>query len=101
MIKHIVFFQLADEAEGRSKAENALLLKNEFEKLIDLIPVLRRIEVGINHPETPAGNYDLSLYCEFDSVEDLNIYQEHPDHKKVGALISKIRTGRACVDYEV
>ena len=32
MIKHIVFFQLADEDEGRSKAENALMLKKEFEK---------------------------------------------------------------------
>ena len=101
MIKHIVFFQLADEAEGRSKAENALMLKKEFEKLIDLIPDLKNIEVGINHPDTPASNYDLAVYCEFNSVEDLNIYQEHPEHKKVGAILSKIRTGRACVDYEV
>ncbi len=101
MIKHIVFFQLADEAEGKSKSENALMLKKEFEKLIDLIPVLKKIEVGINHPETPASNYDLALYCEFNSVEDLNTYQEHPEHKKVGAILSKMRTGRACVDYEV
>lgn len=77
------------------------MLKKEFEKLIDLIPVLKNIEVGINHPDTPASNYDLALYCEFNSVEDLNIYQEHPEHKKVGATLSKMRTGRVCVDYEV
>ena len=77
------------------------MLKKEFEKLNDLIPVLKNIEVGINHPDTPASNYDLALYCEFNSVEDLNIYQEHPEHKKVGAILSKMRTGRVCVDYEV
>ena len=77
------------------------MLKKEFEKLIGLIPVLKNIEVGINHPDTPASNYDLALYCEFNSVEDLNIYQEHPEHKKIGTIITKRRTGRACVFYEV
>ena len=101
MIKHIVFFQLADEAEGKTKAENAQIIKKGLEGLFGVIPELKKIEVGINHPDTPESNYDLSLYCEFDSVEDLNTYQEHPEHKKVGAIIYRVRTGRACVDYEV
>jgi hypothetical protein len=100
MIKHIVFFGLADEAEGKSKAENAAFIKSELEKLKNLIPQIRCIEVGINHADAPATNYDIALYCEFDSLTDLDIYQEHPEHKKVAAYIGKVRTSRACVDYE-
>ncbi len=101
MIKHIVFFNLADEAEGKTKLEHAQYIKRELEALIDTIPQLKKIEVGINHPETPQSNWDIALYSEFESVDDLNIYQEHPDHKKVGAYIAKVRTDRACVDYEI
>lgn len=100
MIKHIVCFQLANEAEGKTKAENAQIIKNSLENLVHLIPQAKKIEVGINHPETPSSNFDLILYCEFENVEDLNIYQEHPEHKKVGAYIAKVKTGRVCVDYE-
>lgn len=101
MIKHIVFFGIADQAEGKTKAENALYIKMELEKLIDLIPELKKIEVGINHPDAPDGNYDIALYSEFDSMADLEIYMNHPEHKRVGAYIGKVKTSRACVDYEV
>ncbi|MFV0471763.1 MAG: Dabb family protein [Paludibacteraceae bacterium] len=101
MIKHIVLFQLAEQAEGKTKAENAQLIKDGLENLIRYIPELKKIEVGINHPKTPSSNYDLTLYCEFESIHDLEVYQEHPEHKKVVTYIAKVRTGRACIDYEV
>lgn len=101
MIKHIVFFQLAEQAEGKTKAENAQIIREGLENLTQLIPELKKIEVGTNHPETPLSNYDIALYCEFDSVNDLNVYQEHPEHKKIAAFIGKVKIGRACVDYEI
>lgn len=101
MIKHIVFFGLADNAEGKTKAENALIIKSELENLKQLIPEIISIEVGINHSDAPQSNYDIALYSEFDSIETLNIYQEHPEHKRVGAYIAKVKTNRAAVDYEV
>lgn len=101
MIKHIVFFQLADEAEGKTKAENAQIIKKGLEGLFGIIPELKKIEVGVNHPDTPESNYDICLVSEFESVADLNIYIDHPEHKKVGSYIVKVKTGRVCVDYEV
>jgi len=101
MIKHIVFFGIADEAEGKSKQEIMQFIKQALENLIHLVPQLRKIEVGINHSEAPAGNFDLALYSEFDSMADLDAYQVHPEHKKVAAYIAKVKTSRACVDYEV
>jgi len=101
MIKHIVFFGLADNAEGKTKAENALKIKTELESLQHLIPQIKKIEVGINYPNAPKTNYDIALYSEFETFEDVDIYQEHPEHKKVAAYIGKVRVSRAAVDYEV
>jgi hypothetical protein len=101
MIKHNVFFGIAEEAEGKLKAEHMKFIKNELENLIHLIPELKSIEVGINHPDAPAGNYDLALCTEFDNMADLDTYQVHPEHKRVAAYIGKVKTSRACVDYEV
>jgi len=100
MIKHIVFFGLGDEAEGKTKAENATYIKAELEKLKNLIPEIQMIEVGINHQDAPAGNHDIVLYSEFKTMADLDTYQVHPEHKRVAAYIGKVRTTRACVDYE-
>lgn len=101
MIKHIVFFGLAENAEGKTKAENAAIIKTELENLIHLIPEISSIEVGINHPDAPQSNYDIALFSEFESIDKLNTYQEHPEHKRVGAYIAKVKTTRAAVDYEV
>jgi len=100
MIKHIVFFTLAENAEGKSKAENAAVIKSELENLKKFIPEIKKIEVGINCPNAPKTDFDIALYSEFDSFETLNIYQEHPNHKSVAAYIGKVRTSRAAVDYE-
>jgi hypothetical protein len=100
MIKHIVFFCLADSAEGKSKMENAEIIKFELENLINFIPEIKKIEVGINSPNAPKTNFDIALYSEFESLETLDIYQEHPEHKRVAAYIGKVRTSRAAVDYE-
>jgi len=100
MIKHIVLFKLAENAEGKTKAENALFIKSELENLKNLIPQIRMIEVGINSPEAPVVNFDIALNSEFDSMAELETYQEHPEHKRVAAYIGKVRTDRACVDYE-
>lgn len=101
MIKHIVFFGLAENAEGKTKAENAAIIKSELENLKNLIPEIKKIEVGINHPDAPAGNTDIVLYSEFESFADLNTYALHPEHQRVAAYIGKVRVSRSAVDYEV
>ena len=99
MIKHIVFFKLAEMAEGKTKAENALYIKQELEKLQLTIPQILKIEVGINTPEAQDGNYYIAFYSEFENMTQLEEYQVHPDHKRIAAYIGKVRTERACVDY--
>ena len=100
MIRHLVFFKLAEEAEGNAKAENILIVKEKLEALKAVIPVIRKIEVFSNHPLASSENYDIVLDSEFDSLEDLKTYAEHPEHLKVGEFIGKVRIGRAAIDYE-
>lgn len=101
MVKHIVFFKLADSAEGKSKLELAQQIKHDLEDLIHHIPEIKKIEVGINIPQVPKTDFDIALYSEFDSMADVDIYQEHPAHIKVATFIGKVRTERAAVDYEI
>ncbi len=100
MIKHVVFFRLADEAEGKTKLENAQIIKQGLLALLDKVPVLRSEQVGINIPNAKKTDYDLCLECTFDTWEDVDTYQNHPEHLKVAAYITKCRTARAAVDYE-
>ena len=100
MIKHIVMWRLKDFAEGASRVENAKKLKETLEGLKDKISEIREIEVGINFNPSDAAP-DVVLYSTFDSAEDLNAYQKHPEHVKVAEFVGKIRSDRNVVDYEV
>lgn len=100
MIKHIVFWRLKDNARGRSKTDNSRELKTVLEGLKDKIGAINKIEVGININNSDAA-YDVALYSEFDSREDLETYQKHPEHVKVVGLVNEIREARAVVDYEI
>ncbi|AET68669.1 Stress responsive A/B Barrel Domain-containing protein [Desulfosporosinus orientis DSM 765] len=48
MIKHIVMWKLKEFAEGKSRTENARILKIILEGLKNSIAQIRHIEVGIN-----------------------------------------------------
>jgi hypothetical protein len=100
MIKHIVMWKLAQTAENKSKNENAKIVKELIEALQKVIPQIHKIEVGINFNDSDAA-YDLVLYSEFKTAADLEIYQDHPEHKKVAAFIGKIRTDRVVADYNM
>ena len=97
MIRHIVLWKLAEEADGRSKSENMMIMKERLEQLVDLIPELISAEVGIN---INGEEYDAALTCTFQSMKDLKTYDSHPEHRKVREFITKVRLSRVAVDYE-
>ncbi|MBY6949967.1 Dabb family protein [Clostridium botulinum] len=100
MIKHIVMWKLKEFAEGKSKLENANIIKINLEDLKHRIDEVKLIEVGVNINNSQQA-YDVVLYSEFENLEDLNLYQNHPDHVKVGELINKVKEDRIVTDYEV
>ena len=99
MIRHIVMFELLEEAEGRSREENIAIAKEKAEALGNKVPSLKEYQVVTNAPEADQTNYDIALICGFEDMEGLNAYQIHPEHKAFGAFITKLRKSRACIDY--
>lgn len=97
MIRHIVMWRLAPSPD---MAERAVNIKENLEALKDKIDVLVDIEVGINI-NTADTVSDVVLVSTFNSVEDLNEYQNHPAHKAVGTTYVKpfVEERRVC-DYE-
>ncbi len=98
MLKHVVLFRFKDFAEGADKAENMTRLKSRLEALDDIIDEIEFFEVGKNVINSDAA-YDLALYSQFESKEDLFSYQKHPEHVKVADFVKKICESRVVVDY--
>ncbi len=100
MIKHLVFWKLKEEADGRSASENARLVREKLLALKPLIPEILEIECGEDIVHSPAS-FDLALYSVFKDREGLQTYIEHPEHVKVRDFIQSVVSTRAVVDYEV
>jgi len=96
MIVHIVMFKFADENKEQNiqKAKEMLL---GLEKDLDII---KKMEVGINFDES-ARAFDISLYSQFESKEDLNTYAVHEKHLKVVEFIKSVALESKVVDYEI
>lgn len=93
-------WKLKDFAEGKGKIENSQIIKRELEALKNKIEEIKYIEVGININESDQA-YDVVLYSEFDNMEALNTYQNHPEHVKVADFVGKVREARVVADYEI
>jgi hypothetical protein len=100
MIKHVVMWKLKDFAEDADKARNAKRIKIELEALKKTIPQLFHLEVGINLLASDAA-YDLVLFSVFKNEKDLEIYQNHPDHRAVAEFINLLKESKVVVDYNI
>ena len=99
MIKHIVMWKIKDSHEGMNKDELMDKIKQDLEGLKSGIPEIKEMEIGRNSNELPTS-FDIALYSEFESQEDLDIYKEHPDHLEVAQFIRQVTTDAVVVDYE-
>ena len=96
MIQHIVMFKFKESANGKTKAENLVEAKARMMALKDQIPQIQGMEVYF-----APTNYDYILVSQFNSMEELEIYQKHPAHVAFGKFVGELREpdGRACMDY--
>ncbi|TKG96487.1 Dabb family protein [Puteibacter caeruleilacunae] len=99
MIKHIVLFKVKEFESDVEKQEALDKMKDQLLALEPIIDELKFIEVGLNH-ELNSANYDLCLTTHFESMDDLKVYANHPEHLKVVDYVKTIAVQRACVDYK-
>ena len=98
MIKHIVLFQLRQDISAETRSTVMHTFKQAIEALPHSIPCIRQIHVGFN--VNPAEKWDVCLESTFDSMEDLDTYAQHPDHKAAARDFVPYVAGRACTDFE-
>lgn len=97
MIRHIVMWKIADSEDKEKRAAD---IKENLEALKDKIDVLVDIEVGLDFNTSEAAS-DVVLVSTFKTKEDLELYQDHPEHKSVGAnFVRPYVKERRVVDYE-
>ena len=96
MVKHIVMFDFKDE----NKQENLVKAKKMLEALVDTIPSLKSMEVGLNFSEEERA-MDLSIISAFDDKEGLELYANHPEHLEVVKFLKTVVTWSKVSDYIV
>ena len=95
MIEHIVMIKLKVSSD---KTEISQKIKDRLENLPQLINEIKYYEVGLNLSKSPSA-HDIVLVSRFDSLETLEAYRIHPEHKKVLDLIKKHAEKTAVVDF--
>ena len=98
MVRHIVLFQLKPELDECKKDEVKKDFKRGIEALTEVIPFIKKIEVGFNI--NSDEKWDICLNSEFSSLEDVRSYSVDPHHVKVAGALKLYLSGRSCVDYE-
>ena len=96
MVKHIVMFDFKEE----NKEQNLLEAKAMLEALLESVPTLKTMEVGINFSQEERA-MDMSLYSEFENQDGLEAYAVHPEHLKVVEFIKSVATASKVSDYLV
>lgn len=93
MVGHIVMWKLQ---EGKDKEQAYADIKPALEGLVGVVPGLLEACVHKNF----AG-YDLCLTSKVESREALAVYQTHPAHLKVKAIVHSYMGERAAADFEI
>lgn len=91
-------WKLKETAEGATRAQNALKLKEKLEACRGIVPGILHLEVGVATPGLEA-TYDVVLVSDFVDQAALDAYQVHPTHEAVKQFIGAVREARKCVDY--
>ncbi|WP_343209309.1 Dabb family protein [Anaerolentibacter hominis] len=98
MIRHMVFWTLTEEARGEKREAAMTAMKESAERMGRLIPGVYKLEIGEN---LAGGPHDFVFYGEYESMEKLREFQDHPLHQAHKEMAKDWVTNRACVDYEM
>ena len=99
MIRHIVSWNFKSTLSDEEKALGRRLLLEGMSGLKEKIPCL--IALDIVAPTMETSTCQIALYTEFETVEDLNGYQIHPEHLKIVDVVRAYCCDRHCVDISV
>jgi hypothetical protein len=99
MIRHVVSWKLsARDDAGKSAA--FVEIAEALGALPALIPEIQTLRVAHNQAYLDT-NWDVVLIADYNTFDDLEAYQVHPEHVKAAAVVRSHVTDRAAVDFEL
>jgi hypothetical protein len=100
MIRHIVMWNLHEQAEGADKAVNLVKAKALLLSCANVVPGIRAFEVATATPGMDCTN-DLVLHMLVDDAQVLAAYQNHQDHLAIKPFMKAVVKERRCMDYSL
>jgi hypothetical protein len=95
MLRHVFLYKVAPNADPKE----IIRILNE---LPDNVPGIRSWTLG-KHQGAPGASGDLwdyALVCDFDNMQGLETYNNHPFHMKVVDRLVPMFSARAVCDFE-
>ena len=100
MIRHIVMWQLREQAEGAEKAVNIEKAKSLLLSCSQVVPGILDFEVAASTPGMDC-THDLVLHMLVDDAQVLAAYQNHPQHLAIKPFMKAVVQERCCMDFTV
>lgn len=100
MIRHIVWWNLKEQAEGASGAENALKLKAILEGL-PVLPGITDFEVSVSFLPSCTEEVSVILQSTHKDLPAFRAYMDDPGHKNVVEFARRVIVSRRAIDYEI
>ena len=98
MVRHIVSWNFNPDLTPEQRKAVGEEVVSKLTALKDKIPCL--VEIKAFCPPLDSSSCDLALYSEVEKVEDLPVYQNHPEHQAVVKIIKANFTDRRCIDTD-
>ena len=100
MVRHVVWWEMKPEANGKSGLENAEIIKMALQGLLGQIPSLRTLEVSTEFVPGTTESVNLILSSTHDDAAGLKAYAEDPRHVRIAVeLVKPAVSSRRAIDY--
>lgn len=86
------------ELGANEKQEQLQIIKSKLDSLLDFVPSLKTMEVGLNF-STRDTAFDLVLVSAFSDEDALKAYTIHPDHMEVLSYLKDYLQATAVTHY--
>ncbi len=96
MIRHVVVFKLKPGV-SEVRRDEWLEMSRRLHGRIELV---RNFKIGVDLLRLPRS-YDVAVVADFDSLEDVRAYAEHPAHLSAVELSRELSEHIVSVDFEV
>jgi len=99
MYKQVKMWNFSSSDSGKSRCKIAQEVKAKFDILAKTIHVVSNLEAGVNI-NLSSDYYSLVLIIEFDNYEDMVIFHEHLEYRKIEEFMAPFIIDSKIVEYE-